>query len=290
MDSLLDSINEWIRQGLIDAIMGSFTDMFDSINQQVGDVATQVGTTPAGWSPGVYSMIQSLSETVVIPVAGMILTFVLCYELINMLIERNNFHEFESFLIFKWIFKTFCAVYVLTNTFSIVMAIFELAQNVVNQSAGLISGSLQIGGAAAMGAIQTQLEAMDMWALLGLWMQTSIVHLCITAMSVCVFIIVYGRMVEIYMVVSVAPIPLSTLANREWGQIGNNYLKSLFALGFQGFLIMVCIAIYSVLIQGIATASSIYMAIWGCAGYTALLCFTLFKTGSLSKSLFGAHG
>lgn len=289
MNSLLEAITEWIRQGLIDAIMESFASMFDSIDQQVGDVATQVGTTPAGWSPGVFSMIQSLSETVVIPIAGMILTFVLCYELINMLIERNNFHDFESFLIFKWIFKTFCAVYVLTNTFNIVMAIFALAQNVVNQSAGLISGSLEIGGAAAMDVLEAQLETMDMWALLGLWMQTSIVHLCIMAMSICVFIITYGRMVEIYMVVSVAPIPLSTMANREWGQIGNNYLKSLFALGFQGFLIMVCIAIYSVLIQGIASANSVHMAIWGCAGYTALLCFTLFKTGSLAKSLFGAH-
>ena len=289
MNSLLETITEWIRQGLIGAIMESFTSMFDSINQQVGDVATQVGTTPAGWSPGVYSMIQSLSETVVIPIAGMILTFVLCYELINMLIERNNFHDFESFLIFKWVFKTFCAVYILTNTFNIVMAIFELAQNVVNQSAGLISGGLEIGGGAAMDALETQLEAMGMWGLLGLWMQTSIVHLCIMAMSICVFIITYGRMVEIYMVVSVAPIPLSTMANREWGQIGNNYLKSLFALGFQGFLIMVCIAIYSVLIQSISTADSVYMAIWGCAGYTALLCFTLLKTGSLAKSLFGAH-
>lgn len=288
MNSLLEAIQEWIRQGLIDAIMESFTSMFDSINQQVGDVATQVGTTPAGWSPGVFSMIQSLSETVVTPIAGMILTFVLCYELINMLIQRNNFHDFESFLIFKWIFKTFCAVYILTNTFNIVMAIFALAQNVVNQSAGLISGSMEIGGAAAMTALEAQLETMDMWALIGLWMQTSIVHLCIMAMSICVFIITYGRMVEIYMVVSVAPIPLSTMANREWGQIGNNYLKSLFALGFQGFLIMVCIAIYSVLIQGIATADSVYMAIWGCAGYTALLCFTLFKTGSLAKSLFNA--
>lgn len=263
--------------------------MFDSINQQVGDVATQIGQTPEGFSPGVFSMIRSLSETVIIPIAGMILTFILCYELIQMIIDRNNMHDFDTWIFFKWIFKTFCAVYILTNTFNIVMAVFGLAQTVVNNSAGLISGNLEMGNAASLAALQAQLEAMDVWSLIGVWMQTAIVSLCITAMSICVFLIIYGRMIEIYLTVSVAPIPLSTMVNREWGQMGQNYLKSLFALGFQGFLVMVCIAIYSVLIQGIATADSIHMAIWGCAGYTALLCFTLFKTGSLSKSLFGAH-
>jgi hypothetical protein len=255
----------------------------------VGDVAAQVGQTPEAMSPGVFSMIRTLSETVILPVAGMILTFVLCYELIQMIIDRNNMHDFETWIFFKWIFKTFCATYILTHTFDIVMSVFALAQNVVNQSAGLVSGSLEIGNAAALDALRAQLEAMDVWSLIGLWMQTAIVSLCITAMSICVFIVTYGRMIEIYMTVSIAPVPLSTMVNREWGSMGQNYLKSLFALGFQGFLIMVCIAIYSVLIQGIAAADSIHMAIWGCAGYTALLCFTLFKTGSLAKALLGAH-
>jgi len=289
MDSLLQSIGDWIKQGLIDAIMAGFTNMFDAINTQVGDVASQIGQTPEAFSPGVFAMIRTLSETVIIPIAGMILTFILCYELITMIIDRNNLHDFESFIFFKWIFKTFCATYILTHTFDLVMAVFELAQNVVNQSSGLISGTLDIGNATALATLQTQLEAMDMWGLLGLWMQMSIVQISIWAMSICVFIIVYGRLIEIYMTVSIAPIPLATMANREWGQIGNNYIKALFALGFQGFLVMVCIAIYAVLIQGIAAADSVHMAIWGCAGYTALLCFTLFKTGSLSKSLFGAH-
>jgi hypothetical protein len=289
MDSLLQSIGDWIKQGLIDAIMAGFTNMFDAINTQVGDVASQIGQTPEAFSPGVFAMIRTLSETVIIPIAGMILTFILCYELITMIIDRNNLHDFESFIFFKWIFKTFCATYILTHTFDLVMAVFELAQNVVNQSSGLISGTLDIGNATALATLQTQLEAMDMWGLLGLWMQMSIVQISIWAMSICVFIIVYGRLIEIYMTVSIAPIPLATMANREWGQIGNNYIKALFALGFQGFLVMVCIAIYAVLIQDIAAADSVHMAIWGCAGYTALLCFTLFKTGSLSKSLFGAH-
>lgn len=289
MGSLLEQIGEWIKQGLIDAIMGSFTNMFDAINQQVGDVAAQVGQTPAGFNPGVFSMIRNISETVIIPIAGMILTFILCYELIQMIIDKNNMHDFDTWIFFKWIFKTFCATYILTHTFDIVMSVFGVAQTVVNQSAGLISGNLEISNTASLAALQTQLEAMDVWSLIGLWMQTAIVSLCITAMSICIFIIIYGRMIEIYLTVSVAPIPLSTMSNREWGPMGQNYLKSLFALGFQGFLIMVCLAIYAVLIQGIATADSIHMAIWGCAGYTALLCFTLFKTGSLAKSLFGAH-
>ena len=289
MDSLLQSIGDWIKQGLIDAIMDGFTNMFDAINTQVGDVAEQIGQTPGDFSPGVFTMIRTLSDTVIIPIAGMILTFILCYELITMIIDRNNMHDFDTWIFFKWIFKTFCATYILTHTFDIVMSVFELAQNVVNQSSGLITGTLDIVNATALDALRTQLEAMDMWGLLGLWMQMSIVQISIWAMSICVFIIVYGRLIEIYMTVSVAPIPFATMANREWGQIGNNYLKALFALGFQAFLIMVCIGIYAVLVQGIAAADSVHMAIWGCAGYTALLCFTLFKTGSLSKSLFGAH-
>jgi len=288
MNSLLNSIEEWIRQGLIDSIMENFIGMFDALNQQVGQTAVQVGMTPASFNPGVYSMIRTLSETVIIPIAGMILTFIACYELITMIIERNNFHDFETFIFFKWIFKTFVAVFILTNTFTIVMSVFELAQSVVNQSAGIIQGSLDIGGT-TLDAFQTQIEAMGIWQLIGLWMQIQIVHLCIMIMSIVIFIIVFGRMIEIYLVVSIAPIPLSTMVNREWGSLGTNYLKSLFALGFQGFLIMVCLGIYAVLIQSIATADSIHMAIWISVGYTALLCFTLMKTGSLAKSLFGAH-
>ncbi|MDL2252782.1 hypothetical protein LJC49_01745 [Ruminococcaceae bacterium OttesenSCG-928-I18] len=289
MGSLVDFITEWIRQGLIEAITGKFSGIFESVNEQVGEVASQVGQTPQGWNSGVFSMIQTLSETVVLPIAGMILTFVLCYELITMIIEKNNMADFDTFNIFKWIFKTFVAVYILSNTFTIVMGIFELAQNVVNGSAGIISSSLDVNAADVVSDLQGQLEAMGVFELLGLWLETHIISLCMSALSICIFIIVFGRMIEIYLTVSVAPIPLSTMVNREWGTMGNNYLKALFALGFQGFLIMICIAIYSVLIQGIGAADSVHGAIWGVAGYTVLLCFTLFKTGGLSKSLFGAH-
>ena len=288
MSSLFSSIEERITQGLIEAIMYILANMLGAVNQQVGDITHNVGMTPVEFNPGVFAMIRTLSETVIIPIAGLILTFIACYELITMIIERNNFHEFETFLIFKWIFKTTVAVIILTNTFNIVIAIFEVAQSVVNQSAGIISGSLELG-AGDLSAFRAQLEDMSMWALIGLFMQTSVIQIAIWAMSICVFIIVFGRMIEIYMVASIAPIPLSTLASRELGTIGQNYLKSLFALGFQGFLIMICIAIYSVMIQSITIGGNIHMAIWFFAGYTALLCFTLFKTGSLAKSLFGTH-
>lgn len=218
-----------------------------------------MGQTPQGWNSDIFAMIRNLSETVVLPIAGMILTFVLCYELITMIIEKNNMAEFDTFNIYKWIFKTFVAVYILSNTFTIVMGVFELAQSVVNGSAGIIGGNLNVSAAEAVAGLQDQLEAMDIFSLVGIWLEINIISLCMTALSIVIFIIVFGRMIEIYLTVSIAPIPLSTMVNREWGSMGNNYLKSLFALGFQGFLIMVCIAIYSVLIVGVGGSGNIHI-------------------------------
>ncbi len=287
MGSLFEWITDWIKEGLIEAITGQYTGIFESVNSQVSDVASQVGQTPQGWNGGVFSMIQNLSETVVIPIAGIILTFVLVYELIQMILEKNNMHDFDTFNIFKWIFKTFVATYLLTNCFTIVMAVFDIAQHVVNQSSGVINGSMDV--TAALADLETQLEAMGMWELIGLWLETNIINLCMWVLSIVIFVIVYGRMIEIYLTVSLAPIPFSTMANREWGQMGTNYLRSLFALGFQGFLIMVCVAIYAALVQSIPSSGDIHGAIWGTAGYTVLLAFALFKTGSLSKSIFNSH-
>jgi hypothetical protein len=289
MGWLIDSITDWIKQLFIDAIMASFTTMFGEVNTQVQDIAVQVGTTPAGWNAGVFAMIRTLSETVVLPIAGMILTFVLCYELISLIIEKNNLADFDTFNIFKWIFKTFVAVFILTNTFNIVMGVFDIAQHVVNQSAGLISGSLELGSDAMMDAILASLEAMSVGELLGLFFEVQIVRLCMLVMSVIIMIIVWGRMLEIYLTVSIAPIPFATMVNREWGGIGNNYLKSLFALAFQGFLIMVCVAIYAVLVSTIAVSDNMHVVIWTIAGMTALLCFILLKTGSMARSIFSAH-
>jgi len=289
MFGLFDAIYEWFRGLLIDGIVFNFTGLFTDTNNRVNEIAGQVGQTPAGWNAGIFNLIRNLSETVIIPIAGMILTFVLCYELIQLIIEKNNLHDFSVYNIYKWIVKTFCAVYILTHTFDIVIGIFALAQNVVDSSAGVIQGSLNISSGTALDDLRVMLEAMGVGELLGLFLETFIVSMCMEAITIIIFIVIFGRMIEIYLTVSVAPIPLSTMANREWGQIGNNYIKSLFALAFQGFLIMVCVAIYAVLLQSITAGSNPHLEIWKMLGYTILLSFTLLKTGSLSKGLFAAH-
>lgn len=287
MDFLTQGIEDWLKGILSDGILSNFKGMFEEVNTEIGNIASQVGQTPQGWNQNVFSMIQSLSETVIIPIAGMILTFVLCYELIHMIIDRNNMHDIDTFLFFKWIFKTIIAVYILTNTFPIVMSVFELAQTVINNSAIEIQGNLDM--VLALDNLESTLETMQWGELLGLYLESAIISLAMKAISLLVFIIVYGRMIEIYLTISLAPIPFSTMINREWGQIGTNYFKSLFALAFQGFLMMVCVAIYAILLQDITNSDNIHLAIWGCAGYTVLLCFMLFKTGTLTKSVFSAH-
>ena len=289
MGWLFDGITEWIRQFLIDGIMASFASIFGYVNDQVADISVQVGQTPAGWNAGVFAMVRNLSETVVLPIAGMILTFVLCYELIQLIIEKNNLQDFDTFNIFKWIFKTFIAVFILTNTFNIVMAIFDMAQTVISASAGLITGSTDLGSPEMMAALEATMEAMGIGELMGVWLQIQLIGFAMWIMSIIIFIVVIGRMLEIYLTVSVAPIPLSTMVNHEWSSVGNNYLKALLAVAFQGFLIMVCVAIYAVLVGSIAHATNIHAAIWTVVGYTTLLCFMLLKTGSLAKSIFSAH-
>lgn len=289
MQSILDKLAEWLKELLISGILGNLSGMFDTVNTKVGEIAGEVGMTPSAWNGGVFNLIRSLSETVIIPIAGIILTFVMCYELIQLVIEKNNLHDVDTWIFFKWIFKTFVAVFLVTNTWNIAMAIFDVAQNVVSQSGGIISGSTSIDLSTAIPDMEAQLEAMDLGPLLGLWFQSMVVGLTMNILSICIFLVVYGRMIEIYLVTSVGPIPFATMSNREWSSVGQNYLKSLIALGFQAFLIMICVGIYAVLIQEISTADNISAAIWGCMGYTVLLCFTLFKTGSMAKGIFSAH-
>ena len=288
MQSILDQITEWLKEMLISGIMGNLSGMFDSVNQQVGEIAGDVGMTPASFSPAVFSLIRNISESVIVPIAGLILTFIACYELIQMIIEHDNLANFETWIFFKWVFKTFMAVMLITNCFNITMAVFDVAQHVISQGGGIIQGSTAID-ADALASMQSTLEAMDLGPLLGLYLQTFIVQVTMMALSAVIFVIVYGRMIEIYMVTSLAPIPFATFGNREQSHTGQNYLRSLFALGFQGFLIMICVGIYAVLIQSVAFSDDIVMSIWGVLGYTVLLCFTLFKTGSLAKSVFAAH-
>ena len=288
MQSILEQITDWLKSMIISGIMGNLSGMFDSVNQQVGQIAGDVGTTPANFSPAVFSMIRNISESVILPIAGMVLTFIACYELIQMLIEHNNLTNFETWTFFKWVFKTFLAVTLISNTFNITMAVFDVAQQVISRSGGLISGSTSVSDA-TLAAMQATLEGMDLGPLLGLYLQTFVVQVTMLALSAIIFVIVYGRMVEIYLMVSLAPIPFATFGNHEQSHTGQNYLRSLFALGFQGFLIMICVGIYAVLIQNLSFSDNIISSIWGVMGYTVLLAFTLFKTGSLAKSVFAAH-
>lgn len=289
MLNILDQIGQWIKDFLIECISGNLSGLFDQVNDTVGDVAAQVGQTPQGWNGSVFSMVRSLSDNVIIPIAGIILTFVLCYELISMIIDRNNMHDVDTFMFFKWFFKAWVAVYIVTHTFDITMAIFDLAQYVVRQSSGVITGNTAIPFGTVLGSLPDQLEMMGHGELFGLLIESVLIRITTPILSLCVMLVLVGRMVEIYIYCSIGAIPFATMANREWGQIGNNYLRGLIALGLQGFFIMICVAIYSVLVSGIGAAGSIHAAIWRCAGYTVLLCFSLFKTSSVSRSIFNAH-
>ena len=290
MDKVLDSLVEWLKEILVGGIVNNLSGMFDSVNSQVGEIAGQVGATPRAWNGAIYNMIRTLSDNVILPIAGVILAFVMTMELIQMISDKNSMHgDVDTWMFFKWIFKTACAVLIVTNTWNIVMGVFDVGQSVVNSAAGVISGDASVDITTVVVDLEERLMEMDLGPLFGLWFQSLFVGICTWALTICIFIITFGRMIEIYLVTSVAPIPMATMASRKSGNIGQNYLRSLFALAFQGFLIIVCVAIYAALVQNIAVGTDISYAIWTCMGYTVLLCFTLFKTGSMAKSIFSAH-
>ena len=289
MDFIWESITDWLKEILISGIVSNLSGMFDSTNEQVGNIIGQVGMTPQSWNSGIFTMIQNLSNTVILPIAGAILAIVMTLELIQLVTDRNNLNDVDTWMFFKWVFKSACAVVIVTHTWDIVMGIFEASQSVVSSAAGVIVGQTNIDISSVVGGLESRLNEMDLGPLFGLWFQALFVGLCTWAITICIFIITYGRMIEVFLVTSVAPIPMATMVNREWGQIGQNYLRALFSLGFQAFLIVVCVAIYSVLVQNISVSGDISAAIWTCMGYTVLLCFCLFKTSSLARSVFNAH-
>ena len=289
MNTIIERITEAIKEILIGMIQNGLEGMFVEVNDKVGTIASHVGQTPQGWNAGVFNLIQNLSQTVIVPIAGLIITFVLCYELITMVTQKNNFHEFETYNIFLWIFKAYVAIYLVTNTFNITMAVFDVGQHIVNSAAGVISGSTAVDASAAIATLTESLEDMEIGELFLLAMETLLISLTMSILSVIITVIMYGRMIEIYLYTSVAPIPFATMTNKEWGNIGNNYLKGLFALAFQGFFMLVCVGIYSVLVNAMTISTNLHGAMFSVAAYTVVLAFSLFKTGSLSKSIFNAH-
>ena len=289
MDLIWDKISDWIKELLISGIISNLNGLFDATNQKVAEISGQVGMTPQAWNGSIFTMIQSLSETVIVPIAGAILAFVMTLDLIQLIVDRNNLNDVDTWMFFKWAFKSAAAVLIVTNTWNIVMGVFDAAQSVVSSASGVIVSDASIDMNSIIGDLEGRLSDMDVGPLLGLWFQSMFVGICTWALTICIFIVIYGRMIEIYLVTSVAPIPMATMMGKEWGGMGQSYVRSLLALGFQAFLIIVCVAIYAVLVQNIATMEDISAAIWTCMGYTVLLCFCLFKTGSLAKSVFQAH-
>lgn len=289
MGAIFDKITEFIKEFLISLITGSLNTMFNDVNTKVGTIAADVGQTPQAWNGSVFSLLQNLSETVIVPIAGLIITFILCYELITMITEKNNLHDIDTFMFFKYIFKACVAVYIVTHTFDITMAVFDLGQHIVSNSAGVIGANTNIDISSALADIETTLNAMGIGELFLLVLETSLVSLCMKILSICITVIIFGRMIEIYMYCSIGAIPFATMTNREWGQIGNNYLRGLVALAFQGFFIMVCVGIYAALVNGFTVTDNLHTTIFTVAAYTFVLCIALFKTGSISKSIFNAH-
>ena len=289
MDLLWQKITEWLKEVLISGITDNLTGMFDATNQKVAEISAHVGTTPQAWNGGIFNMIHHLSESVIVPIAGAVLAFVMTLELMQLITEKNNMNDVDTWMFFKWAFKSAAAVLIVTNTWNIVMGVFDMAQSVVSHASGVVISDTSIDISAVLTDLAEKLEEMDIGPLFGLWFQSLFAGICTWALSICIFIIIYGRMIEIYLVTSLAPIPMATMMNREWGSMGQNYLRSLLALGFQAFLIIVCVAIYAVLVQNISTLEDIAAAIWTCLGYTVLLCFCLFKTSSLAKGIFNAH-
>lgn len=288
MDSIIQQIEDWLKGLLVSGIMNNLTNTFNSVNDEVGQIATEVGTTPANFMPGVFNLIRTLSENVIMPIAGIILTFVAVYELIQLVMAHNNLANFETWFIWKWILKTFVAVELITHTFDFTMAVFDVASHVISQAGGIISGSTAVD-ASTLAAMQSTLEAMGPGELFAIFLESFVVQFLMYILSIIIFVIVNGRMVEIYLMVSLAPIPFATFGNREQSMMGQNYVRSLFAIGFQGFLIMVCVGIYAVLIQSVAFSTDIIGSLWKVMGYTVLLAFTLFKTGAIAKSVLHAH-
>lgn len=274
----------WLKPNLLQCTSKTY-----ATNQKVAEISGQVGLSPQAWNGSIFSMIQNLSETVIVPIAGAILAFVMTLELIQLITDKNNLNDMDTWIFFKWAFKSAAAVLIVTNTWAIVMGVFDAAQSVVASASGLIIGDTSIDISSVMVGIEDRLMEMELGPLFGLWFQSLFVGITMWALTICIFIITFGRMIEIYLVTSVAPIPMATMMGKEWGGMGQNYIRSLLALGFQAFLIIVCVAIYAVLVQNIALVDDIIYAIWTCMGYTVLLCFCLFKTSSLAKSVFNAH-
>ena len=287
MFGIFDKIEEFFKELLLGGIQANLESMFIDINDKVGAVATDIGKTPMGWNSEVFNFIKSINDSVIIPIAGLIITAVLCIELINMVMQKNNMHDTDTFEFFKYIIKMFIAVYLASHAFEFSMAVFDVAQNLVNKAAGVITTSATVSGDQIVAMVDT-LKEKDVGALIMILVETSLVRIAIQCISLTITLIVYGRMFEIYVYSSVSSIPFATMGNKEWGQIGTNYIKGLFALGLQGLFLMVCLGIYTVLIRTVQI-TDIHASLFSILGYALLLGLMMFKSGTVAKSIMNTH-
>ena len=287
MFGIFDKIEEFFKELLLGGIQANLESMFLDINDKVGVVATDVGKTPMGWNGDVFAFIKSINDSVIIPIAGLIITAVLCIELINMVMQKNNMHDTDTFEFFKYIIKMWIAVWLVSHAFQFSMAVFDVAQHMVNKAAGVINTSATVSGDQIVAMMDT-LKEKGLGELVMILFETSLIKVAIQVISVVIMLVVYGRMFEIYVYSSVSAIPFATMGNKEWGQIGTNYIKGLFALGLQGLFLMVCLGIYAVLVKTIKI-TDIHTSTMTILGYAVLLGLMMLKSGTLAKSVLNAH-
>lgn len=287
MFGIFDKIKEFFQKLLLEGIQANLNSMFIDINDQVGSIAKDVGKTPMGWNSDVFSFIKNINDNVIIPIAGLIITAVLCIELINMVMQRNNMHDTDTFEFFKYIIKMWVAVWLASHAFTFSMAVFDVAQHLVNQAAGVINTSATVSSDQIVSMVDG-LKSKELGELVMILLETSLIKVAIQVMSIIIMLVVYGRMFEIYVYCSVSAIPFATMGNKEWGQIGTNYIKGLFAIGLQGLFLMICLGIYSVLVKTIKI-TDIHASIFMVLGYAILLGLMMLKSGTLAKSILNAH-
>lgn len=287
MFGIFDKIEEFFKELLLGGIQANLESMFLDINDKVGAVATDVGKTPMGWNGDVFAFIKSINDSVIIPIAGLIITAVLCIELINMVMQKNNMHDTDTFEFFKYIIKMWIAVWLVSHAFEFSMAVFDVAQHMVNKAAGVINTSATVSGDQIVAMMDT-IKEKGLGELVMILFETSLIKVAIQVISVVIMLVVYGRMFEIYVYSSVSAIPFATMGNKEWGQIGTNYIKGLFALGIQGLFLMVCLGIYAVLVKTIKI-TDIHTSTMTILGYAVLLGLMMLKSGTLAKSILNAH-
>ena len=240
-DFITDSITETIRDFLRGWVMANLEDLFGGVNDKVGQIANEVSKTPSTWNSSIFGTIRTLSDNVVVPIAGIIITYVLCYELISMVIEKNNMHDFDTALFFKYLFKACIAVLLLSNTSQFVMAAFDVGSSMTLTAGRVITGDTTVRIPSTIQTIfNEQLHHMPTGDLISLGFETMLCKLCLRFISLFITVILYGRMIEIYLYVSVAPIPFATLSNKEWGNIGSNYIRGVFALA-------ACLSFFSII-------------------------------------------